>query len=124
MPNEPRRPVRILVVDDEPDIRTSLADLLELEGYVVSTAENGQKALEHLEAYGTPDLVLLDMRMPVMTGWEFVEALASRGLARPKILVMTAAADTEKRARDVGANGWVAKPFDVDDLLLQINALT
>jgi CheY-like chemotaxis protein len=85
---------------------------LELEGYLVRTARNGVEALAVLEQWGSR-LILLDMRMPVMDGWEFAEAVKERGLT-PKIVVMTATTDAADWARQIGADGYLAKPFDLD----------
>jgi two-component system, chemotaxis family, chemotaxis protein CheY len=105
----------ILVVDDDPSILEAVADLLRLEGYEVSTAADGAEALEAVEQE-PPSLVLLDMRMPVLDGWGFAKALRDRGIRLP-ILVMTAARDAAGWAREIGAQGYVAKPFDIGELL-------
>ena len=67
------RDVRVLIVDDEPDIRATVSAMLEIEGYDVSEAANGADALQVFEERA-PDVILLDMRMPVMDGWQFAEA--------------------------------------------------
>lgn len=108
----------ILVVDDEPDIRETVSEMLDLEGYSVATAANGAEALRAVER-DHPDIVLLDMRMPVLDGWGFASALRARGVA-VKIVVMTAARDAERWAREISANGYLAKPFGFDDLLTAI----
>ena len=105
----------VLVVDDDPLIRTSISEILDLEGYPVATAANGAEALESVER-SRPSLVLLDMRMPVMDGWGFAGALGERGIQLP-ILVMTAAQSAETWAHEVGADGFLAKPFELVDLL-------
>ena len=105
----------VLVVDDDPLIRSSVSDILDLEGYPVTTASNGEEALEQVER-ARPSLVLLDMRMPIMDGWGFAGALDQRGIDVP-ILVMTAAQSAETWAREVGAEGYLAKPFELLDLL-------
>ena len=97
----------VLVVDDDPLIRTSISEILDLEGYPVATAANGAEALESVEQ-SMPSLVLLDMRMPVMDGWGFAGALGERGIHLP-ILVMTAAQSAETWAREE-ARGYLAKP--------------
>src|SRR3954452_7990426 len=109
----PERP--ILIIDDDPAIRTTVADILTSEGYVVETAINGVDGLQSLERID-PALVLLDMRMPMMDGWGFARALQSRGIRVP-ILVMTAAQDARRWAHEINAQGYVAKPFDLLDLL-------
>jgi two-component system chemotaxis response regulator CheY len=116
-----REAAPILVVDDDPSIRTTVSDVLDLEGYRVVTAANGAEALEQVEQ-NLPLLVLLDMRMPVMDGWGFARAVASRGLKLP-ILVMTAADNARAWAEEIGADGYVAKPFDLTDLIAAIERL-
>src|SRR5436190_17304232 len=105
----------ILIVDDDASIRLTVSDVLDMEGYPVVTAANGAEALEQLE-HTPARLVLLDMRMPVMDGWGFAEALASRGVKIP-ILVMTAADNARVWAEEIGADGYVAKPFDLSELI-------
>jgi CheY-like chemotaxis protein len=107
----------VLIVEDEKEILYTLKDFLESESYHVLTAENGFQAMELLRNAQMPDLILLDMKMPVMNGWEFaIEFLASYDHKAP-IVVITAAADAEQRAKDISAVGWVEKPFDLDTLL-------
>jgi two-component system, chemotaxis family, chemotaxis protein CheY len=105
----------ILVVDDDPSILEAVSDLLRLEGYEVATARDGAAALAAVEEQ-PPSLVLLDMRMPVLDGWGFARALHQRGISLP-ILVMTAARDAAGWAREIGAEGYLAKPFDIGELL-------
>ena len=95
-----------------------LRDFLEGEGLVVRTAANGAEALELLEDLA-PALILLDMRMPVLDGWGFAERCRERQLAYP-IVVMTAAESAERWAEEIGATAYIAKPFDVDELLQTI----
>ncbi len=109
----PDRP--ILIIDDDPAIRATVADILTSEGYAVATAINGVDGLQWLERV-EPALVLLDMRMPLMDGWGFARALQSRGIQVP-ILVMTAAQDARRWANEIDAQGYVAKPFDLLELL-------
>lgn len=108
----------ILVVDDDPEILAMLRDFLESEGVPVRTAGNGAEALEALDVVA-PGLILLDMRMPVLDGWGFAERFRERQLAYP-IVVMTAAESAQRWAEEIGATGYIAKPFDVDELLQTI----
>lgn len=110
MPGHP-----VLVVDDDDAIREAVRDLLEEEGIPVTTAADGADALLQVNER-PPRLVLLDMRMPVMDGWSFAEALREQGLS-PPVVVMTAAADARRWAAEIGASGVVAKPFGIDELL-------
>jgi DNA-binding response OmpR family regulator len=105
----------ILVVDDDAAILEIVADVLEYEGYVVETALNGATAIEVVERTA-PRLVLLDMRMPLLDGWGFARVLRERGIELP-ILVMTAARDAAGWADEIGAAGFLAKPFDIAELL-------
>ncbi len=106
----------VLVVEDDPDLAGLLQMILADEGYAVETAANGAEALRNV-AVRMPAVILLDMRMPVMNGWEFARAFAARyGHAAP-IVVVTAAEDARARAEEIGADAWLAKPFDVDDVL-------
>lgn len=111
----------IMVVEDDSDIRLSLKDLLELQGYDVLTAENGLEALKVLKKSATPpNLILLDMKMPVMNGWEFAEEFHKTYHDTSPIVVVTAAADAEQRAKDINASGWVSKPFALGEMLKKI----
>lgn len=109
-----KRTGEILVVDDDPDLREFLQIMLTSMGFEVISAANGKEALDVLEGHD-PDLILLDMKMPVMNGWEFSRALEARG-AHPPIVVLTAAPDPAARAAEVHADGWLGKPFDYEDL--------
>jgi DNA-binding response OmpR family regulator len=105
----------VLVVDDDQTILISVAELLELEGYAVATAGNGAEALE-LTRDLRPRLVLLDMRMPILDGWAYARAVRDRDFA-PRIVVMTAAQDARRWADEIGADGYIPKPFEADELI-------
>ncbi|CAN5249145.1 hypothetical protein BH23CHL9_BH23CHL9_00290 [soil metagenome] len=107
--------LRILIVDDEPDIRATVSAMLEIEGYDVDEATDGAAALSAIEQR-IPDIILLDMRMPVLDGWGFAAELRRRGHRTP-IVVMTAARDAARWAGDIAASAFVAKPFGYDDLI-------
>jgi CheY-like chemotaxis protein len=108
----------ILVIDDDPDVLSTIVDILEFEGYLVERATNGAEGLKVLERTH-PRLILLDMRMPVLNGWDFARTLQERGIKLP-ILVMTAAQDARRWAQEVGAQGYIAKPFELPDLLAAV----
>jgi len=113
-----RPPKRTLVVDDDHDIAELVRLALTDEGYEVVVASNGSAALLAMET--TPfDLILLDMRMPVMDGWAVARALRAQGITVP-IVVMTAAESAKRWADEVGAEGYLAKPFGLDDLLATV----
>jgi two-component system response regulator VicR len=110
----------VLVVDDDEGLLETLHDLLEMEGYSVVVAHNGMEALEKLEML-KPAVVLLDLRMPRMDGATFAREVHQRGnLGSLYIIVMTANLDAHKTAAAIGANDFLAKPFDVDELLGKI----
>jgi CheY-like chemotaxis protein len=110
------RTKRILVVDDDPDILDALSEILEVEGYQVQRARNGREALQRMnEGASVPDLILLDLMMPVMDGWEFARTL--RPGARPPIVVLSADRNVSAKAQEIGAIGWLAKPFELGELL-------
>lgn len=119
---DPSNRKRILVVEDDEAIRDVVRDFLESEEYLVDVASNGDEALRVLQTVGVPNLVLLDMKMPVMNGWQFALEFVNRYNHRAPIVVMTAAADAAQRATDVSAIGWVGKPFDLNELLDKIKA--
>ncbi len=110
---------RVLVVEDDPDVVTLVALVLEDSGYQVETAANGLEAL-HSVGRSLPNLILLDMKMPVMNGWEFAEAFYERHDHRAPIVVLTAADDAKRRAGEIGANGWLGKPFSLEALLTTV----
>jgi CheY-like chemotaxis protein len=106
----------VLVVEDQQDIRDLVAFILETAGYRVSTANNGALALEQV-ARETIDVVLLDMRMPVMDGWAFAQAYRQLAGPHAPIVVLTAAQDAATRAGQIHADAYLGKPFEIDDLL-------
>ncbi|MGZ3421070.1 MAG: response regulator [Polyangiales bacterium] len=112
---DPTHP-RVLVVDDDDDIRTLVASVLEEEGFSVATAQDGLDALAEVERR-MPDVILLDMKMPRMDGQAFARAFHARFDGGAKIIVFTAAENARGRAADVGADAVVGKPFDIDVLV-------
>ena len=108
----------ILGVDDEDEIRETIRELLEEEGFQVLPASNGRDALEVLAGGPSPCVVLLDLMMPVMNGWEFAREFRARyGRHAARIVVVTAAENAQLRAREIEADGWLEKPFDLDAVL-------
>lgn len=105
----------ILIVDDDASHRALIADFLQELGYTTQEAENGQKALDILENE-IPDAVLLDLRMPVMTGWALLDALKKMPRAKNLPIVIISAYGFEWEAELVGASGYVSKPVDLDRL--------
>ena len=106
----------ILIVEDDADLREMMAQLLTLEGFRASTVANGREALEYLSQGDKPDVILLDLMMPVMDGWEFRrQQQASDDLSKVPVIVLSALDQT--RAADVNAVAFLKKPLDFDRLL-------
>ncbi len=116
----------ILVVDDEREIRALLADMLAGEGCGVRTAADGAAALAILDTPDGfhPDVILLDMRMPVMDGWAFAAAYRRRQDHETPIVVMTAAQHALVWAAEVGAAACLPKPFELDELFAVLARFT
>jgi CheY-like chemotaxis protein len=106
----------ILIVDDDHTISSAVEFILMEEGYAVVVAANGKEALQRV-ADREPQLILLDMKMPIMDGWAFATIYRQQPGPHAPIVIMTAAHDWQRRAIEVGADGCLAKPFDLDDLL-------
>jgi CheY-like chemotaxis protein len=106
----------ILVVEDDPDLLALMEMILDGEGYRVRTAREGGEALARI-AEEMPRLVFLDMRMPGMNGWDFAREFRARHGAACPIVVVTAAEDARRRAEEIAAQGWLAKPFEIGDVV-------
>lgn len=107
-------PNHVLLVDDNEDIRRLVALLLRDAGYAVECAEDGAEALARIQQ-GSPDLVVLDLMMPGMPGWDLLALL--RGTVQPPPVVVLSALGECRRAAQAGAAGCLAKPFRIQDLL-------
>jgi two-component system response regulator MprA len=118
--------VKILVVDDERAVRESLRRALELEGYEIELAADGQEALQRLEGNGDgqPDAVILDVLMPVVDGLEVCRRIRRSGNRVP-VLMLTARDEIENRVAglDAGADDYVTKPFALEELVARVRAL-
>lgn len=115
---------KILAVDDEPNILMSIEFILEMEGYEVHTARDGDEALEVAERV-RPDLILLDVNMPRKDGYEVCRILREReDMVGTKVIMLTAKGQTleKKKGLEVGADEYVTKPFSAEDLLQKIRA--
>jgi len=111
-----------MVVDDDPTILDALRAVLTAEGYPVVTADNGREALD-VATELHPSIVLLDLRMPELDGRAVARELATRGL-RPKIVLMSGLSSLEGAVREMGAAGFLAKPFDMVSLLDIVESLS
>jgi two-component system OmpR family response regulator len=114
--------MRILVVEDEPDLLASLAQALREEGYAVDTAADGEEGLYKAEATDY-DVLVLDVMLPKLDGWELLKRL--RKTRKTPVLMLTARDASRDRVRglDTGADDYVVKPFDLPELLARLRAL-
>ncbi|WP_408096779.1 response regulator [Peredibacter sp. HCB2-198] len=106
---------RILIVDDDPNIREALKAYLEFEGYEVRVAGNGKEALALLQINDKPCLILLDLMMPVMSGWEFAK-IVEKDAMMGQIPIVICSAFVDK-AEDIKARGHLSKPLDMEELM-------
>lgn len=116
---------RILIVDDEPNIVQTLQDRLEMNEYAVLTACNGKEGLEKA-AREKPDVILLDVIMPIMDGHEMLEALRQQpGCEHTAVIMLTARSQTQDiaRANACGIEDYIVKPFDLSELLEKIESV-
>jgi len=114
--------MRILIVEDEPDLLASLAQALREEGYAVDTADNGDDGLFNAE--GTDyDAIVLDVMLPGMDGWELLRRL--RQTKKTPVLMLTARDQTRDRVKGLGtgADDYVVKPFDLDEVFARLRAI-
>jgi two-component system KDP operon response regulator KdpE len=120
--NAPPKPLRVLVVDDEPAIRRLLHASLSAEGHQIEEAADGQSALSLL-GRNAIDVLVLDLGMPGMDGFEVIRQLREQGSSLPIIVLSSRADEAGKvRALDMGADDFVTKPFGMDELLARIRA--
>ena len=116
---------KLLVVDDEPAIRLLMQAILSQEGHDVDTASDGVEALASVEKE-LPDVILLDLAMPQMDGWRFLEELRNRGLrSKVRVIIVSAMSDAEslERGQSEGVAEHVAKPFDADAIVRSVEAV-
>jgi CheY-like chemotaxis protein len=108
---------QVLIVEDDRDTREMLERFLQLEGFDVRSAPNGHVALQSLQTAGRPCVILLDLMMPVMNGWQFREAqVQDPDFAKIPVIVVTAAGPRGE-IPEIEADGWLAKPVDFEQLL-------
>jgi two-component system OmpR family response regulator len=116
-------PIKILIVDDEAGVRELLKDALKLAGFETQAANDGMSALTALRNY-TPDIMIIDINMPLMDGFELVERLRKNGNEVP-VLMLSARADRVDvtRGLTLGADDYVVKPFGLEELVLRLKAI-
>lgn len=107
---------RILVVDDDDSIRELVSLALSDEGYEVISAPDGAMAFD-LICEQPPHVILLDLRMPIMDGWEFLDAYRKAPGPHAPVIALTAAREVGNTTPEIGADAFLSKPFDLDDLL-------
>jgi CheY-like chemotaxis protein len=116
---------RALIVDDSEDIRLLVGHVLQRGGFEVSEAASGREALQHLTAAGLPDVIVLDVQMPMMDGWATLAAIRlTPDMADLPVVLCTVRSGPADRARawSLGCDGYVVKPFAVEQLLSEIVA--
>src|SRR5262245_18965588 len=110
--------MRILIIDDDPDIRDILTIVLKAEGHEVATAVDGLEGLERLRSDSRPSLIFVDMMMPRLDGRAFLEAMRrDPRLADVPVVVLTGHPAARKEAKELGTAGYLVKPVELDDLL-------
>ena len=111
-------PDKILVIEDDPAIRETLGEILEDEGYSVLGAANGQEALRQLQDGCRPCLILLDLMMPVMNGWEFrTRQQADPSLDTIPVVILSGGGNVQQSAADLNAAGYLSKPVKLETRL-------
>jgi CheY-like chemotaxis protein len=111
-------PDALLIVEDDDDIRTDLVEILTRNGYRVASVANGAETLAYLKIHPPPRLILLDLMMPVMDGWELMRALvANAALAHVPVIVLSGAGELMQEVQLLGAVACLDKPFKVRVLL-------
>ena len=115
---------KVLIVDDEPNIVTSLTFLMKKSGFETSVARDGDEALAEVERF-RPDLVLLDVMMPKRDGFEVCQTLRAAGQTQLKIILLTANGREMEMAKGlaIGADAYVTKPFSTRDLVDLVNRM-
>lgn len=109
---------RILVVEDDTSIRELLVELLESEGYSVASAINGLEGLKYLQTEGAPDLILIDLMMPVMDGYSFrTEQLKNEQWSKIPTVVMSAEANAKEKMKNFNITAFLSKPVELDTIL-------
>jgi len=113
----------ILIVEDDPDILSSLAEAIRESGFEVETAANGYQALTRLETQ-LPDLIFLDLMMPLMDGWKFLEVARQRFPTwNAPVVILSAVHNLTEEARRLGVTTFLSKPFDLEDVQRMAHSL-
>jgi two-component system response regulator MprA len=115
-------PKRVLIIEDDPEFRHLLAEILEMTGFVTATSADGLAALEHLKTEERPDVIMLDLMMPRMDGWQFrhEQNAMAKEVASIPVIVMSADGHVSRKAAEIRANGYVMKPPPIAVLLREL----
>lgn len=112
---------KILIVEDDLDLREALSEVLRDEGYSVAMAADGREALDHLRRQSRPSLILLDLTMPVMNGWQFrAEQRQDPALSGIPVVVLSAGDYRAEQMRQLGVTDYIRKPIELKHLLRTI----
>ena len=123
MSDQNSQPKTILVIDDEMDLQEMVKFALMTQGYRIETASNGLEGLDKLKTL-TPHLIILDLNMPKMGGLEFYQNICDeRDQSLYPVLVLTARANMEELLKDFNIDGFMAKPFELDELLKEVDTI-
>lgn len=114
---------KIMICDDDPGILEVLEMMLEIEGYTVFTESNSTNLIKQIN-HTVPDLLLMDLWMPVLSGDQLLRTIrGTRELENLPVIILSASVDGNEIATNSGANGFIAKPFDMDDVSSEIQKL-
>jgi CheY-like chemotaxis protein len=109
---------QVMIVDDDNDIRDAISQILEYEGYEVLQASNGQEGIDRLRDQQKPGLILLDLMMPVMNGWQFRTELQSNPILKEiPVVILSADGNIQQKSENIGVAGYLKKPIQLDTLL-------
>lgn len=111
-----REPRKVLVIDDDDAVADVVRQVLREAGYSVATVRHGAAALELIH-HVSPDLILLDLSMPIMDGWSFVAQYRRTAKVGARIILLTGNSQAAEIARTLRTDGYITKPFGVDDLV-------
>jgi CheY-like chemotaxis protein len=116
-PTPARSNTHVLIVEDDDDVREVIAELLAHQGCTMDSVRGGEEALRYLECHPSPRLILVDLSLPHMSGAELMRCLNDRGdRSQMKVLLASGWDDIASRATALGADGYIRKPYDLDDL--------
>jgi CheY-like chemotaxis protein len=123
MTSDTAKEKKILIVEDDPEIRDALTEILEFEGYQVAIAKNGKEGIDYLRTFPSPSLILLDFMMPIMNGQQFLEAKKEDpGISQIPVVILSADNAVEQKAKISERGQFLKKPVELDHLLDIVNS--